>query len=101
MSTVSFSFEHRQPLAEARERLKRSVAALDQQAGFLVHRIAWLDDGSRAVLSGTGFEVRVWVDERAVHVEGDVPPWLKMLAHSPLARLRNVLETNFQKRLDD
>ena len=100
MSTVSFSIEHRRPLAEAREQLKQAVARLDQQLGFLLNRVEWSDDESRAVLSGTAFELRVRVDERAVHIEGDVPQWFKLLVNSPLARLRSTLETTFQKRLE-
>ena len=56
-----------------------------------------MNNKTRVVLKGTGFVVRVWVDEKAVNVEGDVPQWLKLFASSPLKMLEKTLEKSFKR----
>ena len=58
-------------LHEARTRYLNWIARLD-----------WSDDGNSATVSGPGFEVRCWCDERDLHIEGSIPLTWKLFESS-------------------
>ena len=73
MPLINLSVDHGQGLDVARAQMGRAVADVTATLGPLVRRVEWSDDRGAVALSGAGFEVKMWVDPRQVHVTGDLP----------------------------
>jgi hypothetical protein len=94
MSAINLSFKHNRTLEEARHDLAEAVAEARARLGPMVQRTDWAADGRSVTLTGTGFRVEARVDERAVHVTGDVV--FGVLLGGPVQQL---LENVFRQRL--
>lgn len=100
MSLVNLSVRHGRTLDDARQRLEQVVAEVQKNLGAVVHQTEWSADRSSARLAGIGFEARLSVDVQEVHVAIDVPLLGNILASPVVARLKEVVQDKFQKRLE-
>lgn len=73
MPAVKLSIEHGQSLEGARSALEAGITRAAARHRFWVRRVEWREDRASADVSGPGYRVRLTVDERQVHVTGNIP----------------------------
>ena len=61
------------PLTARRKNSKLAIREAEAQFGYWIHRVDWSEDRHSAMLSGPGYEVRLWFDARDVHAQGRIP----------------------------
>jgi hypothetical protein len=99
MSLIDLTIEHRRTKDEAARRLATAVEEVRTSFGALVRQVDWAAERDRVRLGGVGFWIEMWVDDRAVHVTGDIPILGRLLG-SPLAsRVKSIVERTYQKQL--
>ena len=79
MAALNMTIEHGQSWESARASFEKGIVAAEARYGRHITRVAWSDDRTSALLSGTGFEVTLTVDPRAVYARGRVPFFFRML----------------------
>ena len=99
MPLINVSVEHGRSHHEARKVLASVVEQAGVKFGPLIRRVDWSADRSQAKLSGTGFVIDMKVDERQVHVSGDIPALTGLLAGPLAAGIKQIVQSSFQKRL--
>jgi hypothetical protein len=100
MALIQFSLKHGHSASEAQARLRQTVAEMQRSAPVLVQTVKWSEDGTRVLLGGPGFEITASVDDQSVYVEGDIPLVAKLLGSPILANIKQVLQRNFQEKLE-
>jgi hypothetical protein len=73
MARLDFRLEHQQPIDEAQAKFEAGIDEAVSRFGSWIGRVDWSEDGQAATISGSGYEVRLWYDERFLHVQGHVP----------------------------
>jgi hypothetical protein len=73
MARVNFTLEHHQPTDVARARFEAGIDEAVSRYRSWIGTVDWSEDGQAATISGSGYEVRLWYDERFLHVQGRVP----------------------------
>ena len=94
MSLIEVKFEHGQNREVARDRLNQAVGEIESRFGSMVHRVEWSSDRESVRLEGPGVRIDLRVDERDVHVSGDIPILAGLLGSS---RLKQIVESSFKK----
>lgn len=95
MPLINLSLKHGQSLAEAKSQLDQAVQQVTTSFRALVQRIEWNPDRTAVTIAGTGFEIKMWVDEQKVHAAGDVPFLASLLGPG----LKRILAQAFPKQL--
>ena len=91
MARLDISFEHGQPQEVAQAKFQAAIRQAETRFGTWIHRLDWAEDGRSVTLTGSGFEVRCWYDERDLHIQGSIPLAWKLLEgviRSYIARYR-------------
>ncbi len=91
MARMDFSLEHHQPLDAAQSRFEAGIDEALSRYGTWVGRVDWSEDGQAATISGAGYKVRLWYDERFLHVEGNVPLAWKLFEGAVRHRIREMI----------
>ncbi len=99
MSLVELSVKHGCTLAEARQRLEKTVQEVTQRFGQLVDRVEWSPDRSAVKISGSGLSGDVRVDDEQVHARVELPALLGMFSQQVVSNLQGILQHNFPKQL--
>ncbi len=99
MPVVRLSVQHGTTREQARERLTRAIAELAAKAGPILRGAEWSADRDAVKLSGPGVVVDLTVDDREVHLVGDVGGLGGLLGSPVLSGIKHVLEQTFHKRL--
>jgi hypothetical protein len=73
MARLDLTIEHGQPMEGAAEKFQAAIREAQDRFGTWIRRIDWSDDHRTATLSGPGYEVRLWFDDRHVHAQGHIP----------------------------
>lgn len=97
MALINFSIEHGRSPAEAKERLREAIAEVERKAQSLIKQVEWAADETAVRIVGTGFEVRVRVDERMTYVEGEIPWVAKLLGSQAVTHVKQILIEAFEK----
>lgn len=79
MARLSMSFEHGQRPEVAQAKFQAAIRQAEASFGAWIQRVDWAENGQSATLTGSGFEVRCWYDERELHIEGSIPLAWKLL----------------------
>lgn len=79
MARLDFSLEHRQPPGAAQAKFEAGIEEAMSRFGSWIGRVDWSEDRQSATFSGSGYEVRLWYDERLLHARGHVPLAWKLL----------------------
>ncbi len=82
MAALNLSVKHGQTWDVAKANFEKGLARAGEKFGSYVRSVEWSDDRTSALVNGSGFNVRLWVDQEAVHAEGDVPFYVKFLEGS-------------------
>jgi hypothetical protein len=93
MAHIDLAVEHGQSLESASRKLQAGVNATRLRFGAWIRRIDWSDSDHRADIVGPGFEIRVWVDERELRLEGKVPLAWKALETAAKHYLKRAIES--------
>ncbi len=99
MAAIHFSLEHGRSLGDAQALLAQSVDELQRNFHAVVERVEWSADRNGARIVARGFEVAIRVDDRAVHVEAEVPLWARWIGSSAVDGLKRLLQRNIQNRI--
>lgn len=99
MAVIRLSVQHGTTRELARVRLAEAIAAAAAKAGPLLRKAEWSADRDAVKLTGPGFIVDLTVDDREVHLVGDVSGLGGLLGSPALAGIKHVLEQTFHKRL--
>ncbi len=99
MPVIEITFAHGRTREDAQRRLEAAVAQASAQFGALIQRTEWAPGRDRVKLEGPGMWVEISVDAVNVHATGDVPLIGKLLGSPFVSRLKQLLETTFQKKL--
>jgi hypothetical protein len=73
MAQIDLAIPHGQSQEAASAKLQEAIPVMRTRLGAWIRRIEWDDDKQCAFVSGPGFEIRMWVDERDLHGHGKVP----------------------------
>jgi Putative polyhydroxyalkanoic acid system protein (PHA_gran_rgn) len=73
MARLNITIEHGLPPEVAQARFRAAIVDIQNRFSGWIQRVDWADDGRSATLTGTGFEIRCWFDERELHVQGSIP----------------------------
>jgi hypothetical protein len=91
MARVNFRLEHHQPMEGAQARFESGIDEAVSRYGSWIGRVDRSEDGQAATISGSGFEVRLWYDERFLHVQGHVPLAWKLFEGTVRHRIREMI----------
>ncbi len=92
MARVDIKIEHRQPPDTVEEKFQSAIREAEARFRTWIHRVNWSNEGRTAMLVGPGYEVRLEVDDRYLHAQGDVPLAWKLLEGVVRKRLKRALE---------
>jgi hypothetical protein len=73
MARLDLAIEHGQPMDVAQSRFRAAIREAQERFGTWIHRVDWSEDARAATISGSGYEVTLWFDERDVHAQGRIP----------------------------
>jgi hypothetical protein len=73
MAQLDLSIAHGQPMDRAAEKFEAAILEAEARFGQWIHRVDWSEDRHAALLSGPGYEVRLWFDARDLHAQGRIP----------------------------
>jgi hypothetical protein len=79
MAQLDLSIEHGQTLDHAAQKFEAAIHEAESRFGHWIRRVDWSDDRRAAMLSGPGYEVRLWYDARDLHAQGSIPLAWKFL----------------------
>jgi Putative polyhydroxyalkanoic acid system protein (PHA_gran_rgn) len=79
MAQLDITIEHGQPPEVARAKFQAAIREARSRFPDWIDRLDWSETGDSATFIGSGFNVRCWYDERAVHVQGTIPLAIKLL----------------------
>jgi hypothetical protein len=79
MARLDISFEHGQRPEVAEAKFQAAIRQAEARFGAWIQRVEWAENGRAATLTGSGFEVRCWYDERELHIQGSIPLAWKLL----------------------
>jgi hypothetical protein len=95
MAAFQLSYPHGQSLEDARSNFIKGMSEAQSRFGSHLKRIEWSSDQTSAKIGGSGFDLKLWVDDQAVHAEGQVPFLIRLALEKPI---RKFLEETFQPR---
>jgi hypothetical protein len=76
MARLDLAIKHQQPPDIAAVKFESAIREAQERFGTWIRRVDWAEDRRSAVLTGPGYEVRLWFDDRDVHAQGQIPlPW--------------------------
>jgi len=92
MAQLNLAIAHGQPLEDAAVRFQAGILEAQNRFGTWIRQVDWSDDRRAATLSGPGYEVRLWFDERDVHAQGRVPLAWKLFEGAMRSYVRRLIE---------
>lgn len=92
MARLELSMEHGQPPEVAQARFEEGIAEAVDRFGSWIGRIDWSEDRHAATIAGSGYEVRLWYDERFLHARGHIPLAWKLVEPAIRHHIRKMLE---------
>jgi len=92
MARLNITIEHGQPPEVAQARFRAALLETRDRYPGWIDRLAWAEDGHSATVTGQGFEVRCWFDERDLHVEGWIPLTWKLFESALRSRIKRDID---------
>jgi hypothetical protein len=92
MARLDLSVEHDQPMDVAQAKLEAGIAEAMSRFGSWIGRLDWSEDRRSAMVSGSGYEVRLWYDEHAFHAQGQIPLAWKLFEGKVRNQIRKMVE---------
>jgi hypothetical protein len=92
MARLDLSVDHDQPPDVAQAKFEAGITEAMARYGKWIGQVDWADDRQAATLSGSGFEVRLWYDERSFHAQGSIPMAWKLLEPAVRHHIRKMIE---------
>jgi hypothetical protein len=89
---LNLAIEHGQPLEDAAVRFQAAILEAQDRYGTWIRRVDWSDDHRAATLSGPGYEVRLWFDDRDVHAQGRIPLAWKLFEGAMKNYVRHIIQ---------
>jgi hypothetical protein len=91
MARLEFKVEHHQPMEAAQAKFEAGIEEAVSRYRSWVGQVDWSDDGQAATISGSGYKVRLWYDERFLHVQGQVPLAWKLFEGAMRHHIREMI----------
>lgn len=79
MARLDFSLEHHQTPEAAQARFEAGIEEAISRFGSWVQGVEWSENRQAATIRGSGYEVRLWYDERLLHAQGHIPLAWKLI----------------------
>jgi hypothetical protein len=95
MAAFQMSYPHGQSVDDAKANFIKGVSEAHSRFGSHMKRMELSSDQMSAKVVGSGFDLNLWVDDHAVHAEGQVPFLLRMALEKPV---RKFLEETFHPK---
>lgn len=92
MAKLDLSMEHGHTPEEAQARFEAGINEAVSRYGSWIGRVDWAEDRHAAMISGSGYEVRLWYDERFVHARGHIPLAWKLFEPAIKHRVRKMID---------
>jgi hypothetical protein len=92
MAQLKLAIAHGQPMEDAAVRFQAAIREAQDRFGTWIRRVDWSDDRHAATLSGPGYEVRLWFDDRDVHAQGRIPLAWKLFEGAMQSYVKCVIE---------
>jgi hypothetical protein len=92
MARLNLSFDHDQPPDVAQAKFEAGITEAMSRYGSWISQLDWADDRHAATVSGSGYEVRLWYDERAFHARGHIPMAWKLLEPALRHHIRKIID---------
>jgi hypothetical protein len=91
MAQLDISIPHGQPLDVAHERFEAAILEAQSRFGAWIGRVDWSEDRRSATVTGSGYQVRFWYDERQVHAQGRIPLAWKLFESAMRSRMQQAI----------
>lgn len=92
MARLEISIEHGQSPEVAQEKFESGITAAVSRYGSWIGRLDWSEDRRAARVTGAGYEVRLWYDERSLHARGNVPLAWKLFEPAIRTRIQRMID---------
>jgi hypothetical protein len=92
MAQLNLAVEHGDPPDVAQAKFEAGISEALSRYGSWVGRLDWSEDRHSATVSGSGYEVRLWYDERFFHARGQIPWAWKLFEGAIRNQIRRVIE---------
>ena len=94
MARLDLAIEHGQSLEGAAKKFQAAILETQDRFGTWIRRVDWSEDRRSATLSGPGYEVRLWFDDRDVHAHGRIPLAWKLFEGAMRSYVRRIIDRN-------
>jgi hypothetical protein len=98
MARLNITIEHHQSPEVAQAKFEAAILEAQSRHPGWIHRIDWADDGHSATITGSGFEVQCWYDERDLHVQGSIPLTWKLFEGAIRKHIKSDIERSLATR---
>jgi hypothetical protein len=92
MARLNLALEHDQPLDVAQAKFEAGISEALSRYGSRVDRLDWSEDRQSATVAGSGYEVRLWYDERFFHAQGHIPLAWKIFEGAIRHHIRKLID---------
>ncbi len=92
MARLHLALEHDHPLDVAQAKFEAGISEALERYGSWVDRVDWSEDRHSATVSGSGYQVRLWYDERLFHAQGQIPLAWKVFEGAIRHHIRKVID---------
>jgi Putative polyhydroxyalkanoic acid system protein (PHA_gran_rgn) len=92
MARLNLAVEHDLPMDQAQAKFEAGIDEAMSRYGSWVGRLDWSDDRQSVRVTGSGYDVRLWYDERLFHAQGHIPLAWKLFVGALRHQIRKVIE---------
>ena len=92
MARLNLSVEHDLSSDEAQAKFEAGIAEAMSRFGSRVGRLDWTEDRHSAMVSGSGYEIRLWYDDRLFHAQGHIPLAWKLFEGAIRHHIRKLID---------
>ncbi len=79
MARLEFSLEHHQTPEAAQAKFEAGIEEAVSRFRSWIQKVDWSEDRQAATIRGSGYEVRLWYDERLLYAQGHIPLAWKLI----------------------
>jgi hypothetical protein len=84
--------EHGRPPGAAQASFEAGIEEAVSRYGSWIDRVDWSEDRHAARITGSGYDVNLWYDDRFLHAQGQIPLAWKLFEPAIRSRIRSMID---------